>query len=493
MLEIWKSWCRFCAKQDSNEGEESCNMESPNNKLEIFNKLFITPLTRLEGIKPTFCTECSDFVTKLESFHDRCLKVDQMFNEIFHNCTSDADLQSLRVKYSIDSNNVKNRVILTTTETEKETADDCLHSDHVSDASDAIDEEESIYVKKEVQEKVKIVHKKRGRPRGSLKKALTEAKTKHTREIKTRLTRKTDEKDKIVFQRSPSVKRSPKRDKTKRETLIRDRAERYRGPRSAREQPSVCQICSKTYTRKYMLTLHMREKHSTEELPFACQSCPKRFVTAQKLKVHEVSHLPKEEKLIHPCPHCEKLYGSIQNVEIHIRAVHKNEKPFICEECGKSFVTKGALKEHHISHTDERSFQCSHCPKKYKSLPRLKMHEDVHTSTLYECPTCGVKRNTKHNLKMHMLVHSEEKKFKCKYCGNEFKRIKSFKDHLIIHTGQRPYECPFCSKTFANGSNCRKHKKIAHPAELAALEASGEPTKVTILPKLEILQAKDCN
>lgn len=89
-----------------------------------------------------------------------------------------------------------------------------------------------------------------------------------------------------------------------------------------------------------------------------------------------------------------------------------------------------------------------------------------------------------------MVVHSDQKKYKCQYCGNEYKRSKALKNHLILHTGLRPYSCPFCDKTFANGSNCRSHKKKAHPLELAQLEASGQPTRVTNIPKLEHLQPK---
>jgi hypothetical protein len=48
------------------------------------------------------------------------------------------------------------------------------------------------------------------------------------------------------------------------------------------------------------------------------------------------------------------------------------------------------------------------------------------------------------------------------------------------------------SQTFANGSNCRSHKKKAHPVELAALEASGKSTNATPnIPRLEQLQPKN--
>uniref|UniRef100_A0A182J2L0 C2H2-type domain-containing protein n=1 Tax=Anopheles atroparvus TaxID=41427 RepID=A0A182J2L0_ANOAO len=121
------------------------------------------------------------------------------------------------------------------------------------------------------------------------------------------------------------------------------------------------------------------------------------------------------------------------------------------------------------------------------------IHEDIHNDTLYVCPHCGLQLNTKRTLNMHMVVHSDQKKYKCQYCGNEYKRSKALKAHLILHTGLRPYLCPFCDRTFANGSNCRSHKKKFHPLELAALEAAGGQKPATNIPKLENLQPKSQN
>ena len=85
-----------------------------------------------------------------------------------------------------------------------------------------------------------------------------------------------------------------------------------------------------------------------------------------------------------------------------------------------------------------------------------------------------------------MLKHSDFKRFKCNICGREYKRTKTFKEHLIIHSNLRPYSCMWCDKTFKSGANFRKHKKEAHPFELAELDASGVRIGV-VLPKLESL------
>lgn len=77
----------------------------------------------------------------------------------------------------------------------------------------------------------------------------------------------------------------------------------------------------------------------------------------------------------------------------------------------------------------------------------------------FQCPHCPQTFTRHHNLKSHLLIHSQEKKFVCQTCSSKFRRIYDLKRHLKLHTGERPYLCGKCGRRFARGDALIRHTK----------------------------------
>ena len=54
--------------------------------------------------------------------------------------------------------------------------------------------------------------------------------------------------------------------------------------------------------------------------------------------------------------------------------IHKEEKPFKCTKCDKTFSDYTGLRKHKRIHSGEKPFKCTECDKSFSDYTDLKRH-----------------------------------------------------------------------------------------------------------------------
>ncbi|KIV78166.1 hypothetical protein PV11_09912 [Exophiala sideris] len=95
------------------------------------------------------------------------------------------------------------------------------------------------------------------------------------------------------------------------------------------------------------------------------------------------------------------------------------------------------------------------------SLPHSGTRQGTRSpsSKKHRCPYCATEFTRHHNLKSHLLTHSQEKPYVCSTCQSRFRRLHDLKRHTKLHTGERPHICPKCGRKFARGDALARHNK----------------------------------
>lgn len=161
----------------------------------------------------------------------------------------------------------------------------------------------------------------------------------------------------------------------------------------------ACDVCGNMYKNKASAMNHLLTH--TAKKTVRCEHCDFTCYTKQQLGVHQTKH---DKRFV--CEICHKRFAQKSQLDVHVNAVHYNQRPFACVLCKKTFKTKGSHDAHMIVHTDTRNYQCPHCDKKCRK---------------------------RYDLTLHIRTHTGEKPFKCSVCGRGFVQMCDTRKHEMLH------------------------------------------------------------
>ncbi|CAL4178401.1 unnamed protein product [Meganyctiphanes norvegica] len=153
----------------------------------------------------------------------------------------------------------------------------------------------------------------------------------------------------------------------------------------------------------------------------------------------------------------EKMEEGIENEESCI------DKPFRCEDCGKTFAKKQYLTKHKYRHREVKPHACDVCGKRFAQKFEVAVHKIKHTGERpYSCDVCHKPFRSKVNLLNHKMRHTGEYPFLCSVCRKGFSTQLQLERHVTLHTGSHPYKCNICHKGYTQRTNLIKHLDKAH-------------------------------
>lgn len=250
-----------------------------------------------------------------------------------------------------------------------------------------------------------------------------------------------------------------------------------------------CEICSKTYTRRFKLRYHFMRIHEPSLKMHKCDKCEKTFVVQHALNRHYntficnvcgASFCTQKDHQMHikrcnlktrqKCKHngCNEIVAP-KEWAMHLTSKHNDiYQAFMCDICKKTFSLKRSLRVHIMSShcTTSKTFKCDICNYSCISMSILKTHKNnVHPNEhRFICSECGKTFKQKNYLQIHMNTHTGEKPFECPFddCSKRFSGQSQRSEHIRMHTGEKPFKCPACSHRFTYSVSLRRHKFSAH-------------------------------
>ncbi|XP_052745567.1 zinc finger protein 652 isoform X16 [Bicyclus anynana] len=189
-----------------------------------------------------------------------------------------------------------------------------------------------------------------------------------------------------------------------------------------------CHLCLKTFQSFFLINKHMSVHYNNA----VCDICGKGFLSYPRLLTHIESH----KNGTYPCEKCPKTFPSISKLKYHNAKIHGTLiKMSKCHKCLQRF-------EHH-----------------YEKLKHLKQVHGI--SFTYTCDICKSTFKARYLLSMHVIKHHTQNII-CEICNKTFSEPCQLRKHMPVHTQERKYVCPACKKCYRYERTLKHHLKSKH-------------------------------
>ena len=200
---------------------------------------------------------------------------------------------------------------------------------------------------------------------------------------------------------------------------------------------------------------------------FPCNSCEKDFGTVKNLRIHvNINH---EEKV--NCHICGKPYPR-WTLRSHIRRVHgkpKFKELAPCPKCGKILTLDTLMHAHMCEKDPDKLFSCDLCDFTTYYKGTLRGHwERMHNPDVVSCEVCGNQYRSAESLRQHIKqVHDGERTesgdLKCHLCNFKAKRQTYLDSHMkSSHEATRSFMCSVCGFETGNQEDLLSHMQFKH-------------------------------
>lgn len=238
----------------------------------------------------------------------------------------------------------------------------------------------------------------------------------------------------------------------------------------ARSHKCVIKTCRKSYKSRKSLLHHYRKDHGGNAERMWKRTSAENESGSNEVKVEILEDIVAS-KARSICVICDKRYANHWACAVHMMRVHKikmpeSERPYSCDECHRSYVTRGHLARHlkathglNVKRTSNEAngFECYMCHEEFKLSELLKKH----TSKLHLpaerssiCPTCGLSTP---RLGRHIVLAHSVKESQCQICLRVYSHPSRLSSHMKTHT--LPAQCDLCPKRFASNGAMRQHRR----------------------------------